>query len=439
MKRFTLVFAALTLAVMAGARQTPDPKAAMAEMNKLRAELSTQMRTSGKLSLDEYRAKLRAKAEELTKGLDASKVEPKDALDWARVFQAGSMDKQCCEYAKRFLESKPADPEKFQAMSIMAQSCNALGEADMLAMTLMDIPVPDAASSRSLAYATTGQYVDTIYEKKGLQAALATLDTVAKKLVPEDPKEYAKRMLDAEKARTTGGMARVTDPNAKAKTDEEKLKDYELAGARANESVSFAFEEKKAELYKEAGKKKEAVEILTKAVAALSADSPNLRRAKSARLQMTLVASPAPAIVATQSHGEFKGLDSLKGKVVILDFFAHWCGPCIASFPDMEQMYADLHAKGLEVIGVTTYYGYYKSEKDLSREAEFAKMADFIAEHKLPWPVVYGERANMEAYGVTGIPTAVVIDRTGVVHTLHVGYSKESFKAFRAEIEKLLR
>ena len=92
---------------------------------------------------------------------------------------------------------------------------------------------------------------------------------------------------------------------------------------------------------------------------------------------------------------------------------------------------------------MTTYYGYYRKEnvekRDMAKDVEFAKMGEFIAEYKLPWPVVYGERANFEAYGISGIPTTVVIGRDGTVHKLHVGYSKESFKAFRDEIERLLK
>lgn len=423
--------------------QSADPKTAYQELVAYRAQLYKEARDAKtQINFSEVDAKLKAKAEEVIKGVDLDSVEARNAYDWAKVVEFTKDYKRCCDLAKKFLTSKPDDKHKFDAMLLMSSSCNNLGEADMLAMTLRDIPVPDFVSSTQIAYPTVNSYVDTIYEAKGLKPALSTLSTVEKKMVYETPSEYAKRILQVEKNRPKNGAALIKDPSSKATTDEERLKELEKQAIGAQESQRFMFDEKRAELYKEAGDRNSAIKVLKAASAKMAKDSPNYRRATSALLQMTLTGSKAPAVVAERSYGEYKGLEALHGKVVIIDFFAHWCGPCIASFPDMAKMYADLHSKGLEIVGVTTYYGFYKSEgsekRDMAKDTEFAKMSEFIADHKLPWPVVYGERSNMEAYGVTGIPTAVVIDREGNVHELHVGYSKESFEAFRTTVEALL-
>jgi len=104
----------------------------------------------------------------------------------------------------------------------------------------------------------------------------------------------------------------------------------------------------------------------------------------------------------------------------------------------MEKLYADFHAKGLEIVGSTTYYGYYEKEKGLTKDQEFAKMEEFIKQYNIPWPIQFSDRSNFENYGVTGIPQVVVIDKTGKIHDLHIGYSAQSFPEFRQAVEKLL-
>lgn len=151
-----------------------------------------------------------------------------------------------------------------------------------------------------------------------------------------------------------------------------------------------------------------------------------------------MVGTSAPALTSERGYGEFPGLEGLKGKVVLIDFFAHWCGPCKAAFPSMVEMYKDLKSKGLEIVGFTTYYGYYGTERNISKDDEFAKMKDFMAEHKMTWPVVYGERSNFENYGVTGIPHVALLDKDGNVSHIKIGYSEAGMKELRKKIEQLL-
>ena len=102
---------------------------------------------------------------------------------------------------------------------------------------------------------------------------------------------------------------------------------------------------------------------------------------------------------------------TLKGKVVLVDFWATWCGPCIAEIPNVLEQYEKYHDKGFEVIGISL---------DKDRDA----LEKFIAEKKIPWPILFEESAGgwqhpmATYYGISGIPTVVLIGRDGKVITL---------------------
>jgi thiol-disulfide isomerase/thioredoxin len=155
-----------------------------------------------------------------------------------------------------------------------------------------------------------------------------------------------------------------------------------------------------------------------------------------------LVGAAATSFTPSKTIGDFKDLSHLKGKVVMLDFFAHWCGPCIASLPSVRSLSDDLKSKGLEVVGVTRFYGYYKTEnrskRDMSPDTELEWMKEFVQEKKINWPVAFVDRAVFESYACSAIPHVVLVDREGKIRKIKVGYVPSEADAFRAEIEKLL-
>src|SRR5438270_6099322 len=101
-------------------------------------------------------------------------------------------------------------------------------------------------------------------------------------------------------------------------------------------------------------------------------------------------------------------------------------------------MYRELKESGLEVVAITKYYGYYKAEKNLSKDQEFAKLKDYIDEWELPWPLIVGDESNFTSYGVGGIPQYVVIGRDGKVLSVTVGYNEALHNELSANVERAL-
>ena len=135
---------------------------------------------------------------------------------------------------------------------------------------------------------------------------------------------------------------------------------------------------------------------------------------------------PAPDFtVKTLAGSPFK-LSSLKGKVVLLDFWATWCPPCRQEIPHFKELYTQYHSKGLEVIGVALDEG---GEKDV---------APFAQQNQINYPLsATGSQELAQAYGgIRGIPTTFLIDKQGRIAQKYIGYQDK--EVFEKEIQALL-
>ncbi|ODT99411.1 MAG: peroxiredoxin [Planctomycetes bacterium SCN 63-9] len=135
-------------------------------------------------------------------------------------------------------------------------------------------------------------------------------------------------------------------------------------------------------------------------------ESPNLKQKVQQELaRIDKVGKLAPSFSTVDIDGKAVRLDSFKGKYVLVDFWATWCGPCIVELPRLQRAYEKYHAAGLEIIAVSL---------DETRGA----VADFVKARKLPWPQVHNSSSNsdiVEAFGVASIPANFLIDPEGNV------------------------
>jgi thiol-disulfide isomerase/thioredoxin len=146
-----------------------------------------------------------------------------------------------------------------------------------------------------------------------------------------------------------------------------------------------------------------------------------------AAAQSALIGKPAPALTFTWSNreGGLASLEALKGKVVVLDFWATWCGPCLSSFPQVGELVTHYAGSPVEVVGVTSLQGRVMNLEaqpiDTRNDPakEYALMPAFAEKHKVTWTVAFSEQPVFNPdYGIKGIPYMAIIAPDGTLrHT----------------------
>lgn len=135
--------------------------------------------------------------------------------------------------------------------------------------------------------------------------------------------------------------------------------------------------------------------------------------------------APAPEFNLKNLSGKEVKLSDYKGKVVIVNFWATWCGPCRAEIPSFVSLRERYHGRGLEIIGISLDEGDQES------------VGAFAERFNINYPIVLGTMETVEAYGpMNAIPTTFVIDRQGQVRSRHLGMM--SFSEIEEAIKDLL-
>jgi thiol-disulfide isomerase/thioredoxin len=131
--------------------------------------------------------------------------------------------------------------------------------------------------------------------------------------------------------------------------------------------------------------------------------------------QLESVGKPFELEFADAIKGTTVSIKELKGKVVVIDFWATWCGPCVAEMPNMKKLYAEYKPKGVEFIGV--------SLDEAKESGGLDKLKAFVAKNEITWPQYYQgkgwESDFSRGWGINSIPAVFVVDPQGKLYSVN--------------------
>jgi DsbE subfamily thiol:disulfide oxidoreductase len=136
---------------------------------------------------------------------------------------------------------------------------------------------------------------------------------------------------------------------------------------------------------------------------------------------------PAPAFELPTLDGKSLGTAALRGRIVLLNFWASWCGPCRTEMPVLNQLAKQYGPRGVTVVGVNV-------------EPERAPALEWLKATPVNFPVLFDADSHVSAaYQVTGMPTTVILDRKGVVRYVHKSYVPGTENEYLDQIRALIR
>lgn len=187
-----------------------------------------------------------------------------------------------------------------------------------------------------------------------------------------------------------------------------------------------------------------------RSIAAYARSIPSLRsRIESALKIEKMIGTAAPEIDAEHFVAQDPvTMADLRGKVVLIDFWAVWCGPCIMTFPHLIEWHEKYSDRGLVILGATRFYNYKWDEdagravrsNDASKEDELVMLENFRQLHKLHHGFFITPETSdyQKTFGVTGIPHAVLIDKSGKISLVRIGSGDANARDIEAKIQELL-
>lgn len=352
------------------------------------------------------------------------------------------------ENLRKYLASENSSPEKAQnAHAILVYVFAKQKKFDEALTHLADYEKSGAAKASdrwrmntelAKAYISVKRYENALtHAARGYEASKILIQDTTSKINALDAALDA-GMLLFEANRDSG---KINDADA-------ILEDMRKAAGSAGSPSFFFYAADKLITYRiETGRKPLALETYLTSLIQAGKDLPTkpsqdeaIKLLKKREKQYKLLGENAPELTNIDHWfpGKPRTLQDLRGKVVLLDFWATWCGPCFDAFPSLAEWHRDLTGEGLVILGVTRYYGRAEGfDVDNPNEIEFLKR--FKTTQDLPYDfVVAKDQTSQQSYAATGLPTAVLIDRKGVIRYIESGTNPSRIEEMREMVLKLL-
>lgn len=327
-----------------------------------------------------------------------SHITKKNGTGWIMISRHGECHEKTVDLARAFIRMRPERPELSQAVTYGVRAAAKTGDAAG-AIALLDSFQPESESERLK------------YVEEGLQALDGTL------------------VGSVKEAEGTRALKRLIGllPSGSAVTDRSYQNFILLHGLCV--LVDFlAFH----------GRTDQVQSIAARAKSDLS-EPLYVQMVESRVKHRDMAGKPAPELKSLKALGDWKGgIKSYHGSLVLLQFFGHYCKPCIEEFPAIASLRRRLGPKGLAVVSVTDFSGQFKG-KAMSQDEEYDAMKDYLAQLKVVWPCVFVDRDTFLTYGIVTIPHLVLIDQEGRVADSWTGLNMSRLDRIESKIQELLR